>query len=220
MSLQPPEAMQPSSRVALVLGFGSLLVIIGLAGARDFHTLQQYRQQEDGIRRLFLSRNRILSEIRSEVYLSGTYVRDYLLDPNPGRAAGFGKSLAEVHAQMEGDLDSYAGLLEPVESADYAQLKSELGRYWAAIDPLLAWDAAKRHTDGYAFLRDEIFPRRAATLEIAERIASLNEQQLTIGNQLAETLLSEVQTRLSVTLVSALLLGLGMAIFAARQVGS
>src|SRR5215471_2435822 len=70
-----------SSRLALLVGFGSLLAIIGASGIDALRVLRQYRQEEDLIRRQFLFRNRVLNNIRSEVYLSGTYLRDYLLDP-------------------------------------------------------------------------------------------------------------------------------------------
>jgi len=214
MFAKPLENVEISSRLALLIGFGSLIAIIAFTGTDALRVLRQFRQQDEHIRRRFLLRNRLLNDIRSEVYLSGTYVRDYLLDVDPGRAAGFGRNLADVRTQMQSDLESYGAHLDPVEARDYAQLKGELMRYWAAIDPVLQWNPDKRRTSGYIFLRDEVFPRRAATLEIAGNIASLNEQQLNSGNQRTAELLSGFQARLALTLAGALILGLGMAGFA------
>ena len=145
------------SRVALLVGFGSLLAIIALSGFDALRVLRQFRKEDDQIRRQFLFRNRVLNNIRAEVYLSGTYVRDYLLEPDPERASGFGTSLESVRRQMETELSSYAGQLEPAESAHYDALRMELAQYWAVLEPVLTWDAQTRQARGYAFLRDACF---------------------------------------------------------------
>jgi signal transduction histidine kinase len=206
------------SRLALLLGFGSLLAIIALSGFDALRVLRQFRKEDDQIRRQFLFRNRVLNNIRAEVYLSGTYVRDYLLEPDPDRASGFGASLESVRQQMETELVSYAGQMDPEQSAHYNALRMELTQYWAVLEPVLAWDVQTRQAQGYTFLRDVVFPRRTAMLEIAGRIADINEQQLNAGNERASDLLGKFQTRLVVTLFSALALGLGMAAFSTRKI--
>jgi len=219
MNLLSSNASKPSSsRLALLVGFGSLIAIMVLSGIDGWRVLRQFRGEDDQIRRQFLFRNRVLNNIRSEVYLSGTYVRDYLLDPEPARAAEFGASLGDVHRQMESELATYASQLESRESEHYGALRAELVEYWNVLEPTLQWDAAKRQVRGYAFLRDEVFPRRAAMLEVAGRIADINEQQLNAGNERASELLAKFQARTAVTLFTALALGLGMAAFSTRKI--
>jgi signal transduction histidine kinase len=218
LSAQDSSARLSKSRLALLVGFGGLLAIIALSGFDALRVLSQFRKEDDQIRRQFLFRNRVLNNIRAEVYLSGTYVRDYLLEPDPERASGFGTSLESVRRQMETELSSYAGQLEPTESAHYDALRAELAQYWAVLQPILTWDAQKRQALGYAFLRDTVFPRRTAMLEIAGRIADINEQQLNAGNERASDLLGRFQSRLVVTLFAALVLGLGMAAFSTRRI--
>jgi signal transduction histidine kinase len=206
------------SRLVLLVGFGGLLAIIALSGFDALRVLNQFRREDDQIRRQFLFRNRVLNDIRAEVYLSGTYVRDYLLEPDPERASGSGASLENVRRQMETELASYEGQLEPAESAPYSALRTELAHYWVTLEPILKWDARKRQAQGYAFLRDEVFPRRTAMLEVAGRIADINEQQLNAGNERASGLLQKFQTRLAMTLFGALALGLGMAAFSTHKI--
>jgi len=76
-----------SSRMALVIGFGGLISIMAVAGIDALRSLRQFQRSDDQIRRRYLSQNHVLNEIRSNVYVSGTYVRDYLLEPDLGRAA-------------------------------------------------------------------------------------------------------------------------------------
>ncbi len=206
------EKLLPGSRVTLALGFGGLLIIVALAGADALRVLRQIRVEDDQIRTQFLLRNHLLNDIRSKLYLSGTYVRDYLLDPDADRAEAYRASLEQVRSEMEAALAAYNGQI------DAGALKTELAGYWEVIQPVLNWDAGKRHADGYAFLRDTVFPRRTATLEIAGRIADINEQQLNTGNERVVGLLVDFQTRLALSLFATLALGAGMAWFSTRKI--
>lgn len=207
-----------STRYALIFGFGSLLVLMALAGADGIRVLSQIRRTDDQIRRQFLFRNDVLNDIRSDLYVSGTYVRDYLLEPEPAKADSFRASLADVHTHMNSALASYRAQLQPEERQQYEALTSELQHYWGIIDPILNWNAGERRARGYTYLRDEVFPRRQAMLEIAGRIGSINEQQLNAGNELVVGLLSAFQARLGLTLLASLALGVGMAAFSTRKI--
>jgi signal transduction histidine kinase len=207
-----------STRFALMAGFGGLLAIMALAGVYGIRVLQKIRGNDNQIRRQFLSQNHALNDIRSQLYLSGTYVRDYLLEPEPGRAEIYRASLEQVRRQMESALESFGRQLGPGQRQYYTELSAGLSQYWQILAPTFKWDANQRRREGYIFLRDEIFPRRAAMLAIADRIAYINEQQLKEGNHRVDYLLSEFQTRLAIILLATLLLGLGMAIFSARKI--
>jgi signal transduction histidine kinase len=207
-----------STRFALFLGFGGLLVIVALAGAESLVILQQIRKDDDNIRRQFLFRNHVLNNIRSELYISGTYVRDYLLEPEPSRAETYRANLEDVRKEMESALSSYAGVIEPREVQHYEALRRELSFYWETLAPILQWSPEERRSRGYPFLRDEVFPRRAAMLEVAGRIADINEEQLNAGNDRVAGLLLKFQTRALLTLFVTLTLGLGMAAFSTRKI--
>jgi signal transduction histidine kinase len=205
-------------RLVLLAGFGSLLVIMALSGIDAVRVLRQFRRDESGIRHQFLFRNQVLNNIRSGVYLSGTYVRDYLLDPDPDRAVAFGSSLAEVRRQMESGLESYGRQLSPGETRHYGALRNELSQYWATLEPIFGWDARTRRDRGYLFLRDEVFPRRATMLDLAGRIGEINEQQLRAGNERTAQLLSNFQARFAGILLAGLGLGVGMAVLSTRRI--
>jgi len=202
-----------STRFALGAGFGGLLAIMALAGAYGIRFLQQIRRDENQIRRQFLLQNHALNEIRSELYLSGTYVRDYLLEPEPRRAEAHLASLRQLRAEMRSALELFGSQISSDQAEYYAELSADLATYWGILDPIMNWDAAQRQRDGYAFLRDQLLPRRAATLAIADRIAVIDEQQLSTGNQRVDTLLSRFQNRMALILTAALLLGAAMAAF-------
>jgi signal transduction histidine kinase len=213
-----PDRFQWSTRFALLLGFGGLLAIIALAGVESLLIVRQIRRDDDSIRRQFLFRNHVLNDIRSELYISGTYVRDYLLEPEAGRAETYRANLEEVRKQMESALAAYAAEVEPQETQHYAALRTELTYYWEILGPILKWDPDERRRRGYVFLRDEVFPRRAAMLEAAGRIADINEQQLNAGNERVVGLLRKFQARLETTVGATVLLGLALAAYSTRMI--
>jgi signal transduction histidine kinase len=189
-----------------------------LAGVDALRVLQQFRRSDDQIRSRYLSQNHVLNEIRSDVYVSGTYVRDYLLEPDPERAETYRSNLEGVRKHMESALESYRRQADPAGVQHYSALRAELMDYWGVLAPIFQWDPSERHRSGYAFLRDEVFPRRQNMLSIADQTAVINEQQLTAGNAQVVSLLLRFQTRLIVTLVAALALGFGMALFSIRKI--
>src|SRR5262249_48142918 len=105
-----------NTRFALIAGFGGLLVIITLAGIDTLRVVRQIRTNEDQIRQDFLFRNHVLNNIRSDLYLSGTYIRDYLLDPEFERAESYRSSLEKVRTEMDSALESYGSKIGPEET--------------------------------------------------------------------------------------------------------
>src|SRR6516165_2168568 len=105
-----------STRAAVIVGFGGLLAIITLSGVNTLRVMREIRRNDDQIRQEFLLRNHFLNIIRSDLYLSGTYVRDYLLDPEPDRAASHLAALKQDRMEMDSALESYAKRLDSEET--------------------------------------------------------------------------------------------------------
>ncbi len=222
MSHTKPAKTRPlvlrNTRLLLMAGFGGLLLLMAFAGIEAIQLLREIQVRNDTIRRDFLNRNSLLNQIRSDVYLSGTYVRDYLLEPEPQMAARHRASLEKTRRDMETALQAYAGLLTPEEKRPYDILQGELAEYWRILEPVLHWNAAQRHTSGFAFLRDEVLPRRLAMLSIAGQIAAVNERQLNNGNLQVASLFTQFQVRLALTVFITLGLGLLLAAFSMRKI--
>lgn len=191
---------------------------MALAGIDALRVLGRFRHSEEQIRRQYLAENHVLNDIRSDVYVSGTYVRDYLLEPEPKSADAYRANLEQVRKHMEAALDSYRVQVGSEGLEHYTALHNELTEYWAILAPIFHWDSAERRRSGYAFLRDEVFPRRQTMLALAGDIETLNEGQLEAGNQRIVSLLVNFQTRLLLTLMAALALGLGLALFTMSRI--
>ena len=214
-----PVARNPfSSRFVVMLGFGGLLALMALAGFDAVEALRRIQSSNDDIRQDFLSRNRALEQIRSDLYLSGTYVRDYLLEPDASNAEAHRTSLIRVRSEMDSALSAYRRLLSPPEGAPFEVLTRELGDYWKLLEPALQWNAQERHRRGYPYLRDEVFPRRMAMLRIADQIAAINESQLNAGKQQVARAFSQFRSRFVGTFGLTVGLGAVLALFSVRKI--
>jgi signal transduction histidine kinase len=199
-------------------GFGGLLLLMSFAGFDGIQTLRHIQSSNDDIREDFLARTRVLEKIRSDLYLSGTYVRDYLLEPDVQKAESHRLSLLETRSEMDRAVQKYKALLNAPELGPFQVLTQELTTYWKVLEPVLLWNTNERRQRGYPFLRDEVFPRRTAMLHIADQIAGINESQLNSGKQRILELFSQFRRRLIVTIGLTIGVGLLLAAFSMKKI--
>jgi signal transduction histidine kinase len=215
ISITPKRALAANSRLILAAGFGGLLLLMAFAEFDGMQALTEIQRSNDRIREEFLRRTRVLDRIRADLYVSGTYVRDYLLEPESGKAEGHRYSLLESRSDMDAALSEYRKLAAGAEAGPFQALTRNLAAYWHALEPVLGWSAPERRRDGYVFLRDEVFPRRMAMLGLSDQIRALNEAQLDAGRVRVEATFSQFRRRL--TLILALTIGLGLLLAAASM---
>jgi signal transduction histidine kinase len=210
--------MPVNSRVVLTAGFGGLLVLMTFSAIDGIQALRQIQTSNDTIREQFLRRTRVLERIRSDVYISGTYVRDYLLEPESGKAEGHRYSLLEARHDMDSALAEYLTLIDERESGPFQGLTRQLADYWSVLEPVFQWSPEHRRRAGYVFLRDEVFPRRQSMLAIANQIGALNEAQLASGRDKVEESFRQSRRRVGFTIALTIGLGLLLAGFSTRKI--
>ena len=182
------------------------------------HALRQIQTKNDDIREQFLLRTRVLERIRTDVYISGTYLRDYLLEPESGRAEGHRVKLLDARKDMDSAVGQYRTLLYPQEARPFHILQQELAEFWRIAEPVLQWDADQRRLTGWAFLRDEVFPRRTAMLAIADQIGAINEAQLNDGKLEVQQTFAQVRRGLTIATGLTIALGLLLAAFSIHKI--
>jgi signal transduction histidine kinase len=175
--------MRKAPMLVLWLGFGGLLVCILGAAVGTFTVLNRVRTDETRIRKAFLERLGALDQIRSQIYLSGTYVRDFLLSPDPSGAAAQSARLVALERETRSALQAYAHSLDIAERQPFSTLQAEIDDYWRVLDRTVAWTPDERKKLRESFFYDELVPRRTAMLQIADRIALVNERGLDRSEQ-------------------------------------
>ncbi|HLG95745.1 MAG TPA: sensor histidine kinase [Bryobacteraceae bacterium] len=203
--------MRQRPGLILVLGFGGLLLLMAAAEIGSLALLNTLRQNDTQLQARFLARNRTLEEIRSNIYLSGTYVRDSLLAPEANGARAQLTALDNLRKDIGTALDAYAKSLEPDEVAPFQSLVSEIEAYWKVLDRTFAWTPEERDKYRNAFFYQELVPRRTSMLQIADRIEALNEEALKRGNEKLGAVFARLQLGLMSMIALTLLGGAGLA---------
>ena len=206
-----PEPVRSPIRLVLLAGFGGLLVLMVFAGLGTMEVLREIETDNEAIRQEFLDRNRTLNEIRSALYLSGTYLRDYLLDPDVGQAEAHRAALEKTRATMDAALQTYREHLRQDEAPPFHGLEHDLDEYWKVLSPVLAWTPEERRARGDSFLRADVYPRRLSMLAVADQIANVNERQLNAGDRRVSELFHQFRRRVAVTLILTIGVGLVLA---------
>ena len=192
------------------LALGALLVLIVVSvlessrRAQEIYTgldelNQQYQQVEIKLRRL-----------RSDVNLSGIFVRDYLLDTQSENSPEYRARLAEFRrANMLAfnELRELAGRGTPEHDQQLQGLSGKLEEYWQTLDPLFDWSPAEKMSQSATFLRREVIPRREAVLAIALEIEELNRTTMAIQRTAVAQRQAELRGDMYRLLWSSLLLG-------------
>ncbi|MEO7271674.1 MAG: sensor histidine kinase [Vicinamibacterales bacterium] len=195
------------------LGLGSLLVLIFVSMIASSRKAEGIYTELDRLNTYHYEVDAKLRRLRSDVNLSGIFVRDYLLDVERERAPEYRQqltvfrettiaTLAQLHALLKSDQDRIV------------TLQAQLDDYWETFDPLFDWTPTEKILRSATFLRREVVPRREAVLSIAQEIEELNNANL--GAQRAEvarrqTALHDDLYRL---LLRTILLGLAVALLA------
>jgi signal transduction histidine kinase len=115
-----------------------------------------------------------LRRLRSDVHLSGIYIRDYLLDTDSEEAPGYRQRLTELRGNHAANVKRLRTLVPPAARPRVDALEHRLDEYWQAFEPLFEWSAYEKIVRSGRFLRREVLPRREAVLDITRDIEQLN----------------------------------------------
>jgi signal transduction histidine kinase len=201
------------TRRLLVLGFGGLLLLLALTGLNALSVLRRIEVRSENIREDYFNRDRILEQLRSDVYLSGTYVRDLLLEQDPTLADVHRQELQQAQKRVETNIEAYNGIVRGEERGAVGEFTKEVKAYSDSLRPALEWSANQRQAFGYAFMKDSLLPRRMTIVHLADQIAAVNQKQMETANQHIISLFSSFRRSLifllALTLVCGSLLAAG-----------
>ena len=195
------------TRRLLLIGFGGLLLLLAFTGFNALSVLNRIQTRNENIRQDYVNRDRILQQLRSDIYLSGTYVRDLLLEPDPALADMHRSELTADRSRIESMIDAYRQVLRGEEKIPFQRFSGELVSYFDSLRPALQWDSNQRRQYGYSFMKDSLLPRRTTVVGLADQISHLNEEQMETGSKRVAALFSTFRRDLVILLIITLVLG-------------
>ena len=203
--------MRLKTWLVAALGLGSLLLLIAVSMLASSRKAQDIYTQLDALNEHHYNVDTKLRRLRSDVHLSGIFVRDYLLDIARERAPEYRQRLAMFRETNMATVSELRALVGGHED-QILSLQAKLDDYWSTFDPLFDWTPAEKILNSASFLRREVVPRREAVLTIAQEIEELNNANL--AEQRAEAARRHAAFRddLDRLLWRSLLLGLAVAL--------
>ena len=202
--------MRLKTWLVAALGLGSLLVLLAFSMHAASRKAQEIYAELDQLNSHYRQVDVSLRRLRSDVNLSGIFVRDYLLDVAREHAPEYREQIATFRRT---NMASLAELKTIIGRDDQIQsLQSRLDEYWAAFDPLFDWTPAEKIVRSAAFLRREVVPRREAALAIAQDIEELNNTNLATQRAKVAERYAALRSDLQFLLWQTVLLGLAVAI--------
>ncbi len=201
---------QHQIRILLWIGFGGLLLLLSILGLSAISFLYQIEIRQEKIRKVYVDRDRTLEKLRSNIYLSGTYVRDFLLDTSESLAQAHKTQFLDTQHKIQSAITEYRHLVRTNEREVFEQFRKELDSYFAALTSALTWSPKQRHEQGYVFMQDEVLPRRTTAIGLADRIQQLSEKELEQSSEAMGDLFSSFRLKLLLLLVLAVFSGIGL----------
>jgi signal transduction histidine kinase len=191
---------------------GGLLLVIGLSVLAASRRAQEIYTQLDALNSHHREVEARLRRLRSDVHLSGIYVRDYLLDTARENAPEYRERLADLRRANMETVEALRALEGP--TADHGRidgLRDNLDEYWQAFDPLFDWTPLEKIVHSARFLRGQVLPRREKVLALAQEIEELNNLNLAAQRAEVTRRQEELRSDLYRLLWQSVLLGLVVA---------
>ena len=204
--------MKSRAWLILTIGFGTLILLIGLLGFGAMRREKELHDETEAAHAAYLQNDAILREIPADLYLSDVLIRDYLLDPSHLTAPYYREQLLTRRESIRHRLDLLAKRLGGDEGVRLQQLRNELRAYWESMDPIMQWTPQQKAAFSHVFLRQQVLPRREAVVDLAREISEINTANLEREQHRLDRGQAEFQNFLGRTVASALALGIMVAL--------
>lgn len=195
------------------LGLGSLLVLIVVSMLTSSRKAQEIYTELDQLNTHHYNVDAKLRRLRSDVNLSGIFVRDYLLDVAREHALEYRERLSDFRQRNVATVAELR-VLDAAHAERINNLEAQLDDYWRTFEPLFDWTATEKIFRSAGFLRKEVVPRREAILAIAQEIEELNNANVTAQRAAVTLRQTAFRATLHRLLWQTMLLGVGVALIA------
>jgi signal transduction histidine kinase len=191
----------------VAVALGGLLLLLAMSLIATGKRAQDIYAQLDAVNDSHREVEGLLRRLRSDVHVSGIFVRDYLLDTSASAGPEYRQQLTDLRSQTGATLAALEGLVQADETARIQGLKVKIDDYWSVLDPLFDWTPAEKGARSLSFLRTEVLPRRDEVLRITREIEELNDSNR--RDQRAQVALREGELRGNLGRILWASLGLG-----------
>jgi signal transduction histidine kinase len=217
----PGRARAPRTiRGTLLLGFGLILVLWAIAGYSFTRGIGEVEQRTAALQERLTVSEQLLGSVRVQVLLGSVYLRDALMDIQPGRTSYYRAELLAIRKGIDEALRRYVALVNsPVEREMCDRLRGEVASFWETALIVLDGDTLGQGGDAQAFLRARVIPKRQVIFDVSESVQSLHRRGFASQQMEMIRIYRAMQMRAGITSVLALVLSLAIASFVLAYTG-
>ena len=195
-------------RPLLLAGFGSLLLLMLVAGGYALGTLEQVRRTDLKERDTHLLRDRALNRVQTGIYQSAIIMRDFLLAPDETSGRIEIERFAATRDQTDLALAECAKLIEPAENEALRELKMELQVYWKLLKFISEIPPENRLMRGSEYLSKQVRQHRAELIQMVNQVDAISARQMAASDARMNETFSRLRQRLM--MIVALAVGVGL----------
>ena len=200
----------------LALSFAVLIMLIAAFGFTATRRARAIHNEITSAHDAYLRTDTFLRGIPTDMYLAGLLVRDYLLEEASGSEI-HERQLAALRASIEERLRSLEPRVGNDATPSFTRMRVEVQAYWDSLEPIFRWTPEQKKKLGPTFLQQKVLPRWQAVVSLSEEITHLNSESLKTEQQRLEASQNALQAFLSKLWISALALGIAVAIFSTER---
>jgi signal transduction histidine kinase len=198
-----------SKRAVLRAGYGAIIAVLVFAAVEAYRIQSSVSEQHLEIYRHYVDQDSNVAILRRNLWLAGTYVRDFFIQSTPEQAATLRTQLAALRVEDDAALDRLTRI--GVNRAVLNNIRKNLAEFRAIIEPLPRTMLDQPNERQFAFLQREIVPRRGDLYAALLSIQSADQQRLQESEKEFADARRNAATRLLVILALCVLLAIAVA---------
>ncbi len=197
--------------ILLTAAFAALLVVIGALAIAVWSYANREQARVAALHKAHVETDNALASLRSDVYLTGILIRDYLYDTDPSYAQQYAGKFAEIRKSAEASFQVLAPATQNgVESSALERLHGEVNAYLDPTRIVLNWTPEQRAAGRAEFLRGSLRSREEIVALSGQMEQMISEN---FSRERGRIMSADREFRSSLAWATglALLLGLGIA---------
>lgn len=171
--------MKPRLEFVLLAGFGTMMLLASLLGFSQIRRSAALQRELIQAQEKYASTEKLVSDLRADLYRISLDLRDFLLDRDAGDSAQVRDDILEARERILRSVDELErSLSDSVDRAAMVRLRERLESFFTLLGPPLAWKPEVKLALGGSYVRKVLLGRRAEISAIAEQLQAINYDNL------------------------------------------
>jgi signal transduction histidine kinase len=165
-----------SRRAALRAGYAAVIAVLVFAAVEAYRIQSSVSEQHLEIYRHYVEQDATVAILRRNLWLAGTYVRDFFIQTTPEQGRILAGQIRELRAEDDAALDKLTRM--GANRKVLENIRTNLAEFRAIIEPLPSTMLNESDDRQFEFLQREIVPRRGDLYTALLSIQTADQQRL------------------------------------------